>query len=507
MIFLAVLTVGLLGSCTKSYDERLDKIDSDVLGLKEAVGQYESLSGDITSVIEALRAELGTRPASEQQSVWNCITALQNQKGTFDAAIAALNVLVGGKSVSEQIDGATAELISKYQLDGLAADIQAIKDKLTEKTGISALSEQVAQLHKKADTIVRLLSEIDDLGTMVQSVRINPASADGSVKAEFGTLSFTVTVTPAEAISGVKNLAGCLKLYSNEVKTKAGVFPEIPVTKAEIIDASKGEVSVEANVSEYLPAKKTRTLSVALNVRTGVSNYTTEFVTVKEPNYVKIAGLRWAPMNLGATTVAGSYATCAGDYYQWGSVNTLYESISWDGASATFIWKNGKPKGFNYKDMEYNANADLPDANDVVKQKIGNGWRMPTKDDFLALYEACGGVGDEYIPTSLSTATPSKGIYWVSADQSYIDDYTGVAGCLFVDGEGQKLFFPAGGLCYSYTSELARGGQYGYYWTSTLQSDDSDCANILCFGQDEICPVWGAVRSIGMPVRPVTDVK
>ena len=187
MIFLAVLTVGLLGSCTKSYDERLDKIDSDVFGLKEAVGQYESLSGDITSVIEALRAEIGTRPASEQQSVWNCIAALQNQKGTFDAAIAALNALVGEKPVSEQIDGAVAKLTSKYQLESLSADIQAIKDKLTEKTGeLTALlfvrEDEDILLITDDGTIIRARAEdIRLCGRYTQGVRIMRLIGDAKV--------------------------------------------------------------------------------------------------------------------------------------------------------------------------------------------------------------------------------------------------------------------------------------------------------------------------------------
>ena len=282
MIALAVLTIGLAGSCSKNYEERLDKTDASVADIKAAIGQYENLKGDITSVIEALRAEVGTRPASEQKTIWDCINALQNQKGTFEAAIAALNALVGDEAVSVQIDEAIAELISEYHLDGLAADIQAIRDKLNEKSGISALADQVAQLQKRAEATARILSVIGAYEEMIQSVRINPASADGNVRAEGGILKFTFTVTPATALDGVKNLAKCLKLYANEVevKTKAGEFAEIPVTKAEVIDKANGEVSVEADVANFLPNGKAGALSIALNVRTGVNDYTTDFVTI-----------------------------------------------------------------------------------------------------------------------------------------------------------------------------------------------------------------------------------
>lgn len=99
MIALAVLTAGLAGSCTKNIEERLDKTEASVADIKAAIGQYETLAGDVTSVIEALRTEIGTRPASESKAIWDCISALQNQKSTFETAIAALTDLVGDEAV------------------------------------------------------------------------------------------------------------------------------------------------------------------------------------------------------------------------------------------------------------------------------------------------------------------------------------------------------------------------------------------------------------------------
>ena len=90
MIALAVLTAGLAGSCTKNIEERLDKTDVDVASLQTAIGQYEQHLSDINAVIQTLRAEVGNRPASEQQSVWNCINALQTQGNAFDSALKAL---------------------------------------------------------------------------------------------------------------------------------------------------------------------------------------------------------------------------------------------------------------------------------------------------------------------------------------------------------------------------------------------------------------------------------
>ena len=90
MITLTVLMVALAGSCTKNFEERLDKTEADAAALKAAIGKYGNLQSDIAAVLDALKKDVGSRPASEQQSVWNCINALQNQKSTFDAAIKTL---------------------------------------------------------------------------------------------------------------------------------------------------------------------------------------------------------------------------------------------------------------------------------------------------------------------------------------------------------------------------------------------------------------------------------
>lgn len=51
-------------------------------------------------------------------------------------------------------------------------------------------------------------------------------------------------------------------------------------------------------------------------------------------DYVIIGGLKWATMNVGATTVAEDNATAFGDFYAWGEIDTYYKSytdtsVSW----------------------------------------------------------------------------------------------------------------------------------------------------------------------------------
>lgn len=539
MIALAALTIGLAGSCSKNLEERLDKTDASVADIKAAIGQYENLMGDITAAIEALRAEVGTRPASEQKTIWDCINALQNQKGTFEAAIAALNALVGDEAVSVQIDEAIAELISDYHLDGLAADIQAIRDKLNEKSGISALADQVAQLQKRAESIARILSVIGAYEEMIQSVRINPASADGSVKAEGGILKFTFTVTPATALDGVKNLTKCLKLYANEVevKTKAGGFAEIPVTKAEVIDKANGEVSVEANVSEYLPAEKTRTLSVALNVRTGVSNYTTEFVTVSNyipdylPGFFTVNGegkqVRFSKGNLQATYNGSGYtfgfAANQYDYIGDAAGNTTIDSQTYGAVVDLFCWSTDAVSnnwGIHIKEgtnVEGFTTGNFKDWGKVFDDK--GTWRTLTKEEWYYLFytrNASKVSGTENARYSKATVNGIEGM--ILLPETYVHP-SGVADLENINNAGVAfkgnsydlsawtkmesagaVFLPA--ASYRQGSGIpswAPGS--GRYWTTSNFT-------FLSFNKDGIDPKYrDSSKTYGYSVRLVMDVE
>ena len=247
-------------------------------------------------------------------------------------------------------------------------------------------------------------------------------------------------------------------------------------------------------VEEKSESKTTKTL--ALNKIYALTIPTTTY----EDSYVVIGVKKWAKCNIGATTVAGSYATCTGDYYQWGSINTIYESINWNGSSATFTWKSDKTSGFADANREYKGNAaTLPAAYDVVIQKIGNGWHMPTSDDFTELYNACG--NSNFDATTNPTGPDfkvSKGIYWCTA-------YEGIAGYLFCDGNN-KLFFPAAGC---YDENFNSVGTRGCYWSSTITSNTAYAYRMeLWYGKAEYPTPknMASLRHRGYPVRPVLDI-
>ena len=215
-------------------------------------------------------------------------------------------------------------------------------------------------------------------------------------------------------------------------------------------------------------------------------------------DYVLIGGKKWATMNLGATTVAGSYATCVGDFYAWGDITPRYTGITWSGGTATVTgWKSGFSDGY-VGNPSYEASTLDADHDAVASHADwGEGWRMPTSQDFEKLYAACGGTGESISGTlpSGSTSTTAKGIYWCS-------DYDGVKGLLFCDGTS-KLFFPVTG--FMFLDSQYNGGSIGGYWSSSLSTEDKYCAYCLNFNSSNVKPSTYSTLYGGFAVRPVAD--
>ena len=265
-------------------------------------------------------------------------------------------------------------------------------------------------------------------------------------------------------------------------------------------------------------------------------------------DYVTIGGKKWAKWNIGATD-----ETDYGWYFPWGSTegyfhdmeHWLYDGVVVDfkysyyvpdeayeasaGAhclsgsegpfqleaqtTSTFDWENA-PFNNGNTDIDHTyfssiRNAVCPDDilasdYDAAHANWGGTWRMPTRDDFKALIDACGGAGGTCSPTPLASATPGQGIYWVSEVQTYIEDYTGVAGFLFCDGTS-KLFFPAAG--FGNGSALSRdAGENGWYWSSSLYPSTTAWGNAYCMSlRYSTATTTFTIRMRGYPIRPVSD--
>ncbi len=191
------------------------------------------------------------------------------------------------------------------------------------------------------------------------------------------------------------------------------------------------------------------------------------------------SGTKWATYNIGATK-----PTEYGDYFAWGETKPK-EDYSW----STYKWCENKkvdeewgfPNDFTkyctsskYGTVDNKTVLDAED--DAATANWGSAWRMPTTEEQRELIEGC--------------------------DWEWVEDFNGngVNGRLGTSKKnGSTIFLPAAG--YRSDADLGSVGNFGNFWSSSLNESDSDYARFLYFVAGIIdCYYY---RSYGRSVRAV----
>lgn len=183
------------------------------------------------------------------------------------------------------------------------------------------------------------------------------------------------------------------------------------------------------------------------------------------------SGLLWADRNVGASTPEDY-----GNYYAWGETapKNVYD---W----STYAYGNHYDELTKYCHMaSYGLNGFtdnltvLQASDDAATANLGGGARTPTEDEW-----------GELLGHTTST--------WITRN--------GVNGRLLTGSNGKSLFLPAAGSRNG--SNLHHAGEYGGYWSSTLDTDeDPDFAWHLDF--DSYYQVlYSYYRYYGFSVRAV----
>ena len=194
----------------------------------------------------------------------------------------------------------------------------------------------------------------------------------------------------------------------------------------------------------------------------------------KKHEYVDLGlSVKWATCNVGASAPE-EY----GDYFAWGEVEPK-EEYSW----STYKWCNGSyDTHTKYCTNSFYGTIDnrtvLEASDDAAAVNWGGVWRMPTYEEQDELLNNC---------------------TWTWTTQNGVNGYT-------VTGpNGNRIFLPAAG--YRIDSSLDRAGSYGDYWSSSLDTDDSDGAWDLGFYLVDVSRYshYVNVRHCGQPVRAVCE--
>lgn len=193
--------------------------------------------------------------------------------------------------------------------------------------------------------------------------------------------------------------------------------------------------------------------------------------------------LLWATCNIGATKPEE-----AGYYFAWGETKGYTQdtsdghSFDWNSYELCSVKKGGTVlmSKYEYNHTANESNVDdkyvLELEDDAARQNWHGGWRMPTKKEFDALISGC---------------TWS----WTTVN--------GVYGCLLKSNKnGNSIFLPASG--HRIGNSFLDSGDYGYYWTSSLDEIRSTRANNI--SPNYQFPYYKSSvteRFVGMNVRAV----
>ena len=193
--------------------------------------------------------------------------------------------------------------------------------------------------------------------------------------------------------------------------------------------------------------------------------------------FVEIGGIKWATCNVGAEK-----PTDTGLYFQWGD----RKGYTADEAGKTKMFVLNHYKHHNgsrwTKYTKFDGKLVLNLCDDAAFAYMGQGWRMPTKEEFKCLAE-------------------NTTHMWVN---NYKD--SGVAGMVFTDrtDKSKELFFPAAGNCIG--DKVSYVGIVGFYWSSSLQSGRVYNAYQLYYRSDYTYLDGYDHRCIGCPIRGILTV-
>lgn len=196
------------------------------------------------------------------------------------------------------------------------------------------------------------------------------------------------------------------------------------------------------------------------------------------------SGRKWACCNVGSTSPEGY-----GEYFAWGETEP----------NADYFWPTYKfwVSGDSLDNLLFNkycpsnktrywGGSGSPDnktvlepEDDAARANWGGSWRMPTDAEWTELLENC---------------------TW-----TWTDNYNGTRkkGRVVTGRNGNSIFLPSAGRLYN--TYLSSAGSYGYYWSSSLNTDTPSYARLVSFSSRDVHGIGSYRRYTGLSVRPVSE--
>ena len=300
-------------------------------------------------------------------------------------------------------------------------------------------------------------------------VKLDSQTFYGEVK------TFTTDVVPVESVS-LDKTEYTFNTIGNTLTLTATVLPADATDKS-VSWSSSSDAVATVDASGKVTAVSKGTATIKAEAKDGSGKYASCSVTIETPCPSGAVDLGLS-VYWGTTNIGASKPEDYGDYYAWGETEPK-ESYSWS------TYKYGTSSSgpfFKYNTSDSYGTVDnktvLEPEDDVASVKLGGEWRMPTDAEWTELRTKC----------TWTWTTNYNG--------------TGVKGQIVTATNGNSIFLPAAG--YRRDTKLYDAGSYGYYWSSSLNTDYPYAAWYVDFGSDYVRRSYYN-RYDGHSVRPVSE--
>ena len=181
--------------------------------------------------------------------------------------------------------------------------------------------------------------------------------------------------------------------------------------------------------------------------------------------------VKWATCNVGASSPEDY-----GDYFAWGETEPkeVYDGSTYKYCNGSYASLTKYNTSSSYGTIVDNK-TQLELTDDAARANWGGSWRMPTYAEMTKLRSNC---------------------TWTWTSQNGVNGYRVTS-----KSNGNSIFLPAAG--YRARSSLKYAGSYGYYWSSSLDTDRPDNAWDVDFDSYTVYSYYSRDRGNGHSVRPV----
>ena len=436
--------IDVLNSVNATLDTKLAAI--------EAAMKAQTLT--LESKLALLETAIDNQTLKQEEMADKLVAAIDNLKGSMDEKMEAINAAINNVNTALQTKLAAIEAAIKAQTLSMEAKLDLLEQ------AIKALPDYTSQLEAIKTAIANLPDYGDKLSAIEAAIKGMPNYSD----------KFDAVVA---ALGEMKTQIEALGTGQTGIATQiAGVTAAINDLVDEVNSGNTGAAAALAQIIQKLEDLKG---SIGGG---GTTPSTMEYVDLGLPS-----GLKWAKCNLGA-----SKPSERGDYYAWGETapKAVYDwtTYKWMQAGKSdwqyitkYTFADGRTGAIWY-DSSGTFIGDnktvLDAADDAATANLGSPWRMPTEVEIKELIDNC---------------------TWTWTTQDGVNGYQ-------VDGpNGNAIFLPAAG--HRAVSDLLSAGSVGYYWSSSLGTDNSGYACYLDFDSDTHGEYIFSHRFYGSPVRPV----